>query len=280
MSASISVVVPTRDRPAAVARCLAALAAQDNDLDVVVVDDGSADRRALERAIAGAPGVRVVRGPGRGPAVARNLGIRAAAGEVVCLLDDDCVPEAGWARLLAAATGADQAAAGATVAASGAGAAVRASQAITNHLLAASRETASATVGFAPTCNLAAPRALFASLPFDESFPDAAGEDRDWCERLRERGGAIAEVRGAIVIHRQELGLARFARQQFRYGQGAAAFRSRRPGRALSEPGFYAGLIGAGFREGPAAGAAVLASQALIAAGVASERLRRLRTSA
>ena len=280
MSDSISVVVPTRDRPAALARCLGALAAQGAaELDVVVVDDASADRAAVERAIRALPSARLVRGPGRGPAASRNLGVRAAAHDVVCLLDDDCVPEPGWARLLAAACAADRAAAGATVAPPGAAAAVLASQAITNHLLADSRIAATGTVGFAPSCNLAAPRALFASLPFDESFPSAAGEDRDWCARLGGRGAAIAYVPEALVVHRQELGSAAFARQQFRYGEGAARFRSRAGGRSLAGPGFYTGLVRAGFREGPATGAAVLASQALTAAGVLSARAAALRAS-
>ena len=52
----ISIVVPTRDRPEALARCLGALASQDLDgIEVVVVDDGSRDRGAVE-AVASAHG--------------------------------------------------------------------------------------------------------------------------------------------------------------------------------------------------------------------------------
>ena len=99
----VSVVVPTRDRPESLRRCLGALRAQDlAELEVIVVDDGSRDRGAVEAALAGAaPGVRLLRTPGRGPAAARNRGVRAATGEVVCFTDDDCEPEPGWARLLA-----------------------------------------------------------------------------------------------------------------------------------------------------------------------------------
>src|SRR5207247_1813494 len=45
---SISVVIPTRDRPMSLRRCLGALAEQLplEDLEVIVVDDGSADRPA------------------------------------------------------------------------------------------------------------------------------------------------------------------------------------------------------------------------------------------
>ena len=106
----ISVVVPTCDRPAALRRCLAALARQDAeaDLDVVVVDDGTAAGGSVE-----APGARVVRAGGRGPAAARNLGARAARGRVICFTDDDCAPAPGWAQRLARACAGGGAAAGA-----------------------------------------------------------------------------------------------------------------------------------------------------------------------
>ncbi len=47
-------------------------------------------------------GVRVVRGPARGPAAARNAGWRACDSEWVAFLDDDVEPEPGWAAQLAA----------------------------------------------------------------------------------------------------------------------------------------------------------------------------------
>ena len=74
-------------------------------LEVVVVDDGSADVRAVERVVETHEGVQLVRLDGRGPAAARNAGIRTARADVVLLTDDDCVPAPGWAAALAAAVG-------------------------------------------------------------------------------------------------------------------------------------------------------------------------------
>ncbi|MDP1850369.1 MAG: glycosyltransferase, partial [Solirubrobacteraceae bacterium] len=107
----ISVVVPTRDRPEALARCLAALARQRgaDELEIVVVDDSDGGGAA-------APGARVVHGGARGPAAARNLGVRAARGAIVCFTDDDCVPAPDWAQRLAAACADGGAAAGPTLA--------------------------------------------------------------------------------------------------------------------------------------------------------------------
>jgi GT2 family glycosyltransferase len=282
VSTSISVVVPTRDRPASLARCLAALIEQDaGELDVVVVDDRSRDRAAAATALERLPGARLVHGAGRGPAAARNLGVRAAQGEVVCLLDDDCEPDPGWARVMAAAVskGAGRiVAAGFTTTPPGASITVLASQTIVNHLLSASRNASSNRLGFAPTCNIAASRELFARLRFDESYPFAAGEDREWCARALAAGVGIEYVPEAVVVHRQSLGLRAFMHQQYRYGRGGSRFRAAATGRRLYGPPFYAGLVREGFRGGLACGAAVLAAQGITATGVAVERSSR-RTS-
>jgi glycosyltransferase involved in cell wall biosynthesis len=270
----ISVVVPTRDRPAALARCAAALAAQDAaELEVVVVDDGSRDRGAVAAALEALPEARVVRSPGRGPATARNLGAGAANGEVVCF-NDDCEPRPDWARVLGEAATDGGVAAGTTNAPRDAVSTAVASQAITNHLQLASLRP-DGSLGFAPTSNLACTPAVLAALPFDPGFPDAAGEDRDWWARALAQGIVAAYEPRAEVVHRQQLDLRGFLRQQYRYGRGAVRFRRRREGdRGYGGPSFYAGLLRAGLAQGPAVGGLVVVAQAVTAAGVMRERLR------
>ncbi len=56
--------------------------------EIVVVDDGSTDG-TVERVRAAAPTARILRGDGRGPAAARNAGIRAARGSFIAFLDHD-----------------------------------------------------------------------------------------------------------------------------------------------------------------------------------------------
>jgi mycofactocin system glycosyltransferase len=89
----VTVVIPVRDRHAELARCLSGL----RDLaHVIVVDDASADPRAIER-IAAEHGAAVIRRlVNGGPGAARNTGLGAADTDIVAFLDSDCVPRPGW----------------------------------------------------------------------------------------------------------------------------------------------------------------------------------------
>ena len=89
----VSVVMPACDEEAFVAEAVRSVLAQTYDrFELIVVDDGSADRTA---SIAAAfPGVRMVRRASRGvPAAARNSGLALARGEYWTIFDaDDVMP--------------------------------------------------------------------------------------------------------------------------------------------------------------------------------------------
>jgi glycosyltransferase involved in cell wall biosynthesis len=90
----VSVVVPTHDRAALLVKTLASLRAQTwRPLEVVVVDDGSADDTQARLAgwADGGPGWKLVvlTQERRGVAAARNAGTRAASGEFIHYLDSD-----------------------------------------------------------------------------------------------------------------------------------------------------------------------------------------------
>lgn len=277
-SPAVTVVVPTRDRPVPLALCLAALVAQDvGPVEIVVVDDGSRDDRAVARVVAATPGARLLRVRGRGPAAARNLGAQVAAAPVVCFTDDDCTPVTGWAAsLLAVLDEGAAVAAGPTRNADPRAWSAAAAQTITNHLVDRSRQgpERQQTVGFVPTCNLAARVDTARAIPFDEEFPLAAGEDRDWCARLVDAGIAIRWVPAAEVVHHQDLPWRKFWRQQVRYGHGARRYHSRRPrGQRFQSAGFYAALAARGFREGLRVGSLVIVAQLAIAAGLVADKV-------
>src|SRR5687768_5734054 len=95
-SRRLSIVIPSRHRPAALARCLTAIAAGDLDgaaFEVVVVLDGE---DVADPLVPEGLEVRVLRVPRAGPAVARNRGAAAARGEVLAFTDDDCTPDRDW----------------------------------------------------------------------------------------------------------------------------------------------------------------------------------------
>jgi hypothetical protein len=95
---TVSVVVPTLGRPS-LAEMLRALGPLPAGMELIVVDDRADIRTPL--ALPTESTARVVAGRRAGPAAARNAGWRAARHEWVAFLDDDVLPESGWAwRLL------------------------------------------------------------------------------------------------------------------------------------------------------------------------------------
>ncbi len=251
---NMGVVVPTRERPESLRRCLAALEKQTVPVEVVVVEDRE----------------------GRGPAWARNEGVRRAGGEVVCFTDDDCAPAPGWAKALTAPilTGEVEAASGPVSIGEGATAADMAWEAIVGYLQVKAGAPGTASPGFAVTANLAVGRSCLDRLPFDESFPAAAGEDRDWGERSAREGVALRYVPGAFVVHQNGMSAWDFLRQQYRYGRGAARYRSAASDRRRGSIGFYLGLLRFGFAAGLAPGLLLCGAQFFTLVGVLGETVR------
>ncbi|MFO0646037.1 MAG: glycosyltransferase family 2 protein [Polyangiales bacterium] len=100
MSAQLSVIVPTCDRPDLLRRCVAALAEQPANLlrRVYVVNDGRIDVDDVCRASGLAAKITLLRTPRLGPGLARNAAIRALDGDHVAFLDDDSTPRPDWAE--------------------------------------------------------------------------------------------------------------------------------------------------------------------------------------
>ncbi|MBZ5513966.1 MAG: polysaccharide deacetylase family protein [Acidobacteriia bacterium] len=92
----VSVIIPTHQRPQALARVLEGLRCQTfpaSDLEVVVVLDGPCrETQALLESGAFPFALRWFVEPARGAPAARNLGVAQARGEVLLFLDDDIIP--------------------------------------------------------------------------------------------------------------------------------------------------------------------------------------------
>jgi GT2 family glycosyltransferase len=91
----------TRDRREQVALTLDAIAklTYDGEWEIVIVDNGSKDDTIAlltQFAAASARSCTVVNQPRKGSARSRNAGLIEARGEIVAMLDDDCVPAPDW----------------------------------------------------------------------------------------------------------------------------------------------------------------------------------------
>lgn len=225
-----SIIIATHNRPALLDQCLAALSELNfppDEFEVVVIDDGSTLplHSIVERHTSSLP-LRFTRQKQDGPATARNRGLQQATGRYVVFTDDDCRPHPDWLLAFQRALTAHPSSAlgGAIHSAPENSIFGQASQLLVSYLY----DHPSSIPRFFCTNNLAFPRQALLDLGgFDETFPLAAAEDRDICDRWAGQH-PLHFVPGAIVIHRQLLNFPAFCRQQFRYGRGAFHFQSRR----------------------------------------------------
>lgn len=204
--------------------------------------------------------VRLIRQANAGPAAARNAGAAEARGSLLAFTDDDCVVDPDWLPTLEREAREHPAhlLGGRVVNDLEGNPFSQASQHLVSYLYAyaagASSEAPAPSEarwsGFFTSNNLAVSADAFHELGgFDESFPLAAGEDRDFCARWREAGRPARYVPDALVHHRHPLDARRFWRQHWNYGRGAYHFhraRAERGGEGLhpEPPRFYLGMMG------------------------------------
>lgn len=93
--ASVSVVIPVKDGARHLTRLLAAVREQAGDAELLVVDSGSSDG-SVELARAAGATVREIAPDEFGHGRTRNLAMESTAGDIVCFLTQDAVPEPGW----------------------------------------------------------------------------------------------------------------------------------------------------------------------------------------
>jgi glycosyltransferase involved in cell wall biosynthesis len=220
----VSVVIPARNEGRRIGRTVHAVLAQSApgvQVEVVVVDDGSADDTALQALLAGARVVQM-QGSRGNPGAARNRGAAECGGDPIVFLDADCEPVAGWlTALLAAHVSGATAVGGAIGAAPGQGLAARC-----NHYSAfyhAHPQRQRGKVLNHTPANLSVRRAAFsATSGFNERHPAAAGhEELAWQSELKRQGGFIVFEPSAVVLHRYRSGWIEVFRRNYRWAYSA-----------------------------------------------------------
>jgi GT2 family glycosyltransferase len=228
---------------------LEAQAYSRRDLEVIVVDDGS--RRRLDdivRPTQQSIGAVLFRIEHAGPAAARNAGAGIARGRFLAFTDDDCWAEPNWISELEARLRRvpDSMVGGAVINRVLHNPYALASQIILDIVYAHYNSDPDDSAFFASN-NMAMPAELFRQIGgFDASFPRAAAEDRDLCDRWRHAGHGMTYAPRAVIYHHHELTLKRFCRQCFNYGCGAWQYHQRRAqrgsGRLRDDLTFHARL--------------------------------------
>jgi glycosyltransferase involved in cell wall biosynthesis len=215
---TFAVVVPAYNEAADIAAtCRALLDLRPEPDEIVFVDDASTDdtadtiRRYLVR-----PNMRLIVQPAnRGPAAARNTGIRASSSEIVVFVDADVLlPQNFLARLSGHyQQGADTVAVEAAVPATDA-ACERFFQAQHHYLYGDDRE-----VGWSQAFSCRRSLAVCAGL-FAEALPVPGGEDGEFVERLSARTTKRVVDKTIIVHHVTPSTVGDFWRQW--HGRGVA----------------------------------------------------------
>ena len=232
----VSVVIPVKDRAGELGRCLDSIARVDYPpslVQVIVVDDGSSDASA---AVAASRGAVVIPsgGTGRGPAAARNVGARAASGEILAFIDSDCTASVDWlAELLPAFADPKTVAVGGLVDGMCSDSAVDRYEKVMSSLSLGGREMSGNSgddTFYLPSCNLLVRREAFLQAGgFNDSMH--VGEDVDLTWRLRDSGWTIVYLPVGRVFHEHRSSLRSFMSRRFDYGTSEGTLQTLHPRR-------------------------------------------------
>lgn len=100
MRDKVSVLIPTRNRPLILAKCLNSLRSQKTCINQVVVVDNGLEKTA-EKIVSGFGKdfeIDYFREEKQGEAFARNKALKLAKGEILVFIDDDCVADKNWLK--------------------------------------------------------------------------------------------------------------------------------------------------------------------------------------
>lgn len=230
-----SVIIPAFNAGKTLSDTLVALKQQSispAEYEVIVVDDGSTDETA---ALARRFGANCISQPNRGPAAARNYGVRVARGEIILFTDADCVPDRDWIRQMTLPFRNER-----MVGVKGAyrtrqtELAARFAQAEFEDRYDLLKKVAA--IDMVDTYSAAFRREVFIKIGlFDESFPVANNEDTELSYRLCAASYFLEFNPEALVYHRHLDSFAKYLRLKFKRGYWRIVVYRNYPGKAFKD---------------------------------------------
>ncbi len=238
----VSVVVCAYNAASTIDECLTSLASLNYpDYEVIVVNDGSRDRTgdiARRHRIAS-----VIDVPNGGLSLARNIGLKAASGEIVAYTDADVRVDPDWLTFLV------QPFLSSDVVGSGgpnvvprndpwlAQCVARAPGGPTHVLLDDN------IAEHVPGCNMAFRRKALEGIGGFNPIYQRAGDDVDVCWRLQSRGWRLGFAPAALVWHHHRASVRAYWRQQVGYGEGEAWLAPHHPDKFQGSHAVWRGRI-------------------------------------
>ncbi len=222
----ISIIIPTYNSRSSLEKLLGSLCRQTYPMDkseVIVVDDGSLDNTSemVKREIDKAPFVlKYFFQENKGPAAARNLGIKNSKGDVVVFTDSDCIVSEKWLAELVKGYDDEQ------VAATGGSILALPVNSLVSRYCAyigmnGRPEIKNGIVSYVITGNASFRKDILVLIRgFDERFYFPGGEDPDICRRIITKGYNLIYNPDAIVFNPHKKNIKELMKTYFNYGKG------------------------------------------------------------
>ena len=224
MAIRVSVIIPTynrRDRLRVVLDALCKQSFPKEVFEVIVVNDGSTqDILPVVDDFRDDLNIRYIRQKRSGPGAARNQGVKNARAEIICFIDDDCIPEKHWVEkfYMIFKDNAFQIIGGLT--------AVRISnlKAVLGQFMAEGAIRAKIgkekRIVFLPTSNVGLRKDVFQKFLFNSNIPYPGGEDLEFFWRLFKYGYNLEYNPDIKVLHLRNESFKEFLLQPYIYGRG------------------------------------------------------------
>jgi len=230
----LSVIVPAYNEEKIIDKILSSLKKQTvKDFELIVVDDCSSDNTFK---IAKKYAKVVKTNKNSGPAIATNLGIKKASGEIIAFTDADCIAAEDWVENILKESSKNPDAgviAGDTK--------IPKSNFIGDSI-SAMGFPGGGSIGFdkmwkvtkkgytdhVTSCNMAVRRSVFNKIGLlDEDFPVPGGEDAEFSVRLNKKGAKIKYCPNVVIYHEPRNNFSSFLKWQITRGEGNYYFHKK-----------------------------------------------------